>query len=265
MSGTITIIGSGNVAAWFGFVLRQNGFTVSQIYGRNRKSVASLARLTGAKAVYDVQELRPDSALYLFALPDDYYTTLLAQIPFTMPLAVHTAGSLSCCIFQGYATHYGVIYPYQTISKNLDFSKLEVPLCVEGDNEHTTDMLLQWAQQLSPMASVQTENQRFVLHLAAVFGSNFTNAMYHIAYNLLAEHQIDPKMMIPLLRQTLAKIEHISPAEAQTGPAMRGDQQTLTRHIEMLGDERLNEIYLAINQYIELKIKKDLCRIIEKN
>jgi predicted short-subunit dehydrogenase-like oxidoreductase (DUF2520 family) len=255
MSETITIIGSGNVASWFGFMLKQKGFTVLQIYGRNRKTVASLAHLTGAEAVYEVAKLRSDSAIYLFALPDDFYTAFLSKIPFSMPLAVHAAGSLSCRIFQGYAMHYGVVYPYQTISKNVNFNILEVPLCVEGDNEHTTSTLLQWAQKLSPMASVQTENQRFALHLAAVFGSNFTNAMCHIAYHLLTEHQIDPKMMMPLLRQTLTKLECMSPAEAQTGPAIRGDQQTLTRHTEALGDELLKDIYFAVNQYIELKIE----------
>jgi predicted short-subunit dehydrogenase-like oxidoreductase (DUF2520 family) len=251
----ITIIGSGNVASWFGFVLKQKGFTVSQIYGRNRETVTSLAHLTGAEPVYKLSKLCPDSTLYLFALPDDHYTPLLTQIPFTMPLAVHTAGSLSCRVFQEYALHYGVVYPYQTISKNLGFSKLEVPLCVEGDNDSTTDTLLQWAQQLSSIVSVQTEKQRFALHLAAVFGANFTNAMYHIACNLLEEHRINPKMVMPLLRQTLAKVACMSPAEAQTGPAMRGDQQTLIHHTKALGDELLRDIYLAVSQYIELRIK----------
>ncbi|MDR1345757.1 MAG: DUF2520 domain-containing protein [Bacteroidales bacterium] len=255
MIKSIGIIGSGNVASWFGFTLHQCGFSVTQVCSRNRETASQLAaRIGDAEVITDITHLRSDSSLYLFALPDDYYTVLLEKIPFIMPLAVHTAGSLSCRVFQQKATHYGVVYPYQTISKDLDFRTLEVPLCVEGDDEYTTSQLLQWAQTLSSMASVQTESQRFFLHLAAVFGSNFTNAMYHIAYDLLAQNQIDPKVMMPLLRQTLAKIGSMLPAEAQTGPAARGDQQTLNKHLEALDNKRLREIYLAVSQYIKLNI-----------
>jgi len=255
MSEVITIIGSGNVATWFGFKFKQKGFFVSQIFGRNRTTVEALAHITGAEAVYETTQLRSDSTLYLFALPDDCYPVILSQIPFSMPMAVHTAGALSYRIFQGHAIRYGVLYPYQSISKNVDFNTLHVPLCVDGKDEYTTNLLWQWAQQLSPTVSKQNENQRFALHLAAVFGSNFTNAMCHIAYRLLAEHQIDDKMIKPLLRQTFAKLESMLPADAQTGPAMRGDQQTLIRHTEALEDELLKRIYLTVSQYIELKIR----------
>ena len=45
--------------------------------------------------------------------------------------------------------------------------------------------------------------------------------------------------MMPLLKETLKKLSNVSPREAMTGPARRGDREVIRKHIEMLaGDDR---------------------------
>jgi predicted short-subunit dehydrogenase-like oxidoreductase (DUF2520 family) len=89
-----------------------------------------------------------------------------------------------------------------------------------------------------------------VLHRAAIFGCNFTNAMYAIAYDILREHNIDWQMMLPLLQNTLDKVKTMNPHDAQTGPAQRGDQNVILMHQESIQDARLKEIYRLMTEYI---------------
>lgn len=130
----IAIIGTGNVAHWVASRLKDSQeFPVAQVYGRRMDQARALAGKVGAQAIDDLSELRRDCDLYLFTVKDDAYREVLEKVPFTMPLALHTAGSVSQRVFEGHAREYGVLYPLQTISKNADLEGLEVPLCVEDD------------------------------------------------------------------------------------------------------------------------------------
>lgn len=44
---------------------------------------------------------------------------------------------------------------------------------------------------------------------------------------------------------------YLSPYEAQTGPASRGDETTINQHLEMLSDSTKKEIYQLITKSIQ--------------
>ncbi|MCQ2286794.1 MAG: DUF2520 domain-containing protein [Bacteroidales bacterium] len=246
----VSIIGSGNVATWFAYIFNKQGFQINQVYSLHIENAQTLANKYKTKAIDKIAAITADADLYLIALKDDCLSEILTQLTFKMPLAVITAGSLSQHILKPYAEHYGVIYPYQSISKVLDFNNLIVPLCIEGDNKETEQKLYHWAEKLSSKTYFITEKQRATLHLAAVFASNFSNAMYGIGYDLLQKANIDWSIILPLLTNTLDKVNILSPTEAQTGPARRGDQQIMQQHIDSLKDENLKKIYHLISSYI---------------
>jgi predicted short-subunit dehydrogenase-like oxidoreductase (DUF2520 family) len=250
MIKTVSLIGSGNIAHWMVFALRKAGVHICQVYSRRRDHATDLASLAGAEAIDDMALLKSGSDLYLFAVKDDSYEGLLRQLPFRLPLAAHTAGSLSIQLFRPYAETYGILYPYQSVNKGMDFEGVEVPLCVEASCVNAENELLTLAQRLSQNVQLLDESQRLVLHRAAIFGCNFTNAMYSIAYDILREHHIDWRMILPLLQNTLDKVKTMNPHEAQTGPAKRGDQNIIQKHQEALQDEQLKEIYRLITEYI---------------
>ena len=96
--------------------------------------------------------------------------------------------------------------------------------------------------------------QRKQLHIAAVFACNFSNHMYSIADDLLAKKNIDFSILLPLIRQTVQKLEANSPKEVQTGPAKRKDLQTIKNQINLLEDDDLRNIYkLITNQILKQK------------
>ncbi|HEY0899012.1 MAG TPA: DUF2520 domain-containing protein, partial [Sphingobacteriaceae bacterium] len=93
--------------------------------------------------------------------------------------------------------------------------------------------------------------QRRALHVAAVFACNFTNHLYALASGILQKNELDFDLLRPLIRETAEKVQTFLPEEVQTGPAVRGDQQTMNKHLELLQDNpELLELYRKLSQSI---------------
>lgn len=246
----VTIIGTGNVAHWLVYALKNAKISISQIFGRNEERCRILAESCGAEAITDLTNLKSDSDLYIFSLKDDSYGELISQVPFQLPMAVLTSGTLSQNVLSSVTSRFGTLYPCQTLSAGMDFSQVEVPLCVEGCDEEVKGWLLQFAKRISGNVQFMSEQQRQFLHLSAVFACNFTNAQYGIAFDILKKENIDPQILIPLLQNTLDKLKTMSPQEAQTGPAARNDKTVMDKQLELLENNDLKDIYQKISQYI---------------
>lgn len=248
----ITLIGSGNVATWIAQRLQGNPrFPITQVFSRHLEHAQTLADLLNAEAIEDIRKLNPDNQIFIFALADKAYDEILPLLPFKLPLAFTTSGTVSCQCLKDYAEQYGVIYPLQTFTKSQDMRKLEVPLCLESDfaGEHKT-LMWELARELSPTCYEVSEAQRAKMHVAAVFACNFSNAMYQIAYKLLKENGLPFEILLPVLRQTVEKVSQMRPAEAQTGPAVRGDVNVMRTQISTLSDDRLKELYRLVSELI---------------
>ena len=251
----ICLVGSGNVATWLLQKLRDcREFPVTQVYSRQIEHAREAAALVGAEAVDDPAKLDPRCSIFIFALRDDALPQVLSRIPFKMPLAVHTAGSVPQETLAPYAEHYGVLYPLQTFSKNTDMSSLRVPLCVECDQAGPhRETLMSLADSLSDMVRPMSGEQRFYAHLASVFACNFSNAMCTVADDILQQHQMDLELILPLLEQTVDKLKTLPPREAQTGPARRGDEAVMHRHLQALTEPQWQEIYRIMSNFIQSK------------
>ena len=248
----ITLIGSGNVATWIAQRLQDNPrFPITQVYSRKLEHAQKLADLLNAEAIDDIQRLNSDNQIFIFALADKAYDEILPNLPFRLPAAFLTSGTVSCQCLKDYAYHYGVIYPLQTFTKTQDMRSLEVPLCLESDFAGERKMLMwELARELSPTCYEVSEAQRAKMHVAAVFACNFSNAMYQIAYKLLKENGLPFEILLPVLRQTVEKVSQMRPAEAQTGPAVRGDENVMRTQISTLSDDRLKELYRLVSELI---------------
>ncbi|MDR3046426.1 MAG: DUF2520 domain-containing protein [Bacteroidales bacterium] len=245
-----TIIGSGNVATWLAYKITQSGGQIVQIYSRNIVHTKRLTACYGGTSIDTLSELSSEADIYIFAIHDDAYHAVLRQLPFQLPFAIHTAGSLPIVLLEPYSRHFGVLYPCQTISRQADFESLEVPLCIEGNHNITETQLETIAQTWQSQYYVIDGQQRAYLHLAATIASNFSNLMYRIAFDILASKQMNPQVIEPLIRQTALKIAQTTPREAQTGPAQRGDMTTQTTHLKLLTTEKLKEMYRLLSQFI---------------
>ena len=103
------------------------------------------------------------------------------------------------------------------------------------------------------------EKQRLTLHLAAVLANNFTNALYVTADEMLRnEWKTDGiKFLMPLIKQTVLKLEKLNPLAAQTGPAKRGDKQVMEKHLKLLSSKNdMKKIYKQLSDLIVKQQRK---------
>nr|WP_042288755.1 DUF2520 domain-containing protein [Nonlabens ulvanivorans] len=190
----------------------------------------------------------PEVDLIIIASPDDYIASVSMTIK-TKAIIAHTSGSVAMQAVSNHANH-GVFYIPQSFSKSREMNFEELPICVEFNNSIAQEGLEELGNQLSSKLTYLNSQQRGRLHIAAVYMNNFVNHCYTKADEILKEAKIDASLLYPLMNETLAKAQDLSPYQAQTGPARRNDVQTITRHLEAL---KLNDrnMYDAITQSIK--------------
>lgn len=250
-------IGSGSVATHLALALQEKGVTISQIYSRTSINAQILAERLGTTFTSDISDIYPDADIYIYAIKDSFLMRLLSEMDIPDALHVHTAGSVSMMAFERYTSKYGVFYPLQTFSKKkpVDFS--QIPICIEGSSTEVQQKLLDLAHLITTKTYVVDSDQRKKLHLAAVFACNFTNYMYDIASQLVANSGIGFEILQPLILETADKIKTLSPYDAQTGPAVRFDEITIKKHLKLLKKEKeFRGIYKDLSKSIYKRHKK---------
>ncbi len=230
----IVFIGAGNLATHLALALRKASFKICQVYSRTQVSAETLAKQVGADSCWDYAEVNRDADLYIFALSDKALPTALETLKLKDKFLVHTAGSLPMSVFENYTSTYGVFYPLQTFSKarEVDFSK--IPICIEAIKPELESELIGIGKMISNSVQLLSSKQRKQLHMAAVFTCNFTNHMYHIGQELLQDGNMDFDLLKPLILETAEKVQELPAKEAQTGPAVRFDEDVIKAHEESL-------------------------------
>jgi predicted short-subunit dehydrogenase-like oxidoreductase (DUF2520 family) len=173
-------------------------------------------------------------------------------------LFVHTAGSMPMDLFAGLTTHYGVFYPMQTFSKErlVDFNDISVFL--ETNDAVSMERLKKLSATLTTHIYELDSEGRKHLHLAAVFACNFVNHCYALSAEVLAAKGLPFSVMLPLVDETAKKVHEIVPKDAQTGPAVRGDQNVMQMQADMLaGNPAVKQIYEALSNDIQRLTNND--------
>ena len=237
--------------------LKEAGHIITGVYSRTVEHAKELAGVLDAPA-FDRIEALPESDIYLTMLSDDALMQLAPAIVKgrEKALFLHTAGSIPMDMWKDAgARRYGVLYAMQTFSKGVQVDWEQVPVFIEGSSGTELGTVHELALSLSPNVMPLSSRGRKKLHVAAVFACNFTNRMYAISEQLLSEEGVPFSVMLPLVRETARKVESISPSEAQTGPAVRGDRKVVNEHLELLKD---NPEYADIYRLVSTDINKEL-------
>jgi predicted short-subunit dehydrogenase-like oxidoreductase (DUF2520 family) len=231
-------------------IAETEGLELVQIFARNEVRGRKVAEL--AKCQWSNDHLA-EADLYLISVSDNAVAELAKGLQVAEGAVVaHTAG---CCPLESLAPHQhrAVFYPFQTFSvgRKVDFGKGYI--FVEGATDHALQVVERAAYCLTTKVLPANSARRAVIHLSGVFACNFANAMYANAAEILAKENLPFDIVAPVIEETAKKaIEVGNPALSQTGPARRGDTQTLLRHRSMLAEE-------PHTQDIYDKISEDIC------
>lgn len=249
----ITLIGSGNVATHLGLSLIKKGFKIKQVWSRTRDNAEILAKKLHSSATDSINNLE-NSDLYILAIKDDYLESIIQQLDQETNI-IHVSGSINIEIFNKKFKHYGVLYPLQTFNKEVTIDFSAIPIFIEANTSKFQNQLLNMGNKLSNTVVIMNSEKRKKLHVSAVFACNFTTHMFSIADAILHKENIDFQLLLPLINQTVKKLNQSSPAELQTGPAIRKDRKLIKEHINSITDKETQDLYKLISNSIMKKNK----------
>lgn len=250
-SKRIVIVGAGNLATSLVLALKDAGLPPVAIWSRTIEAARELGERTGCFYTDDMSML-PHADMVIISVADSALQNVAFKVAAKFPssLVLHTAGSLPMELLRvAGCKRYGVFYPMQTFSKARIVDFATVSIFVEGCDKTVESEVMQLANLSGGKVYSATSEQRRFLHLAAVFACNFSNAMYAMSARLLADNGLPFEAMLPLIDETAAKVHHLLPKMAQTGPAQRGDEVVMNAQRSLLNDE-LAEIYDAVSRFI---------------
>lgn len=243
----VSIIGSGNVAQHLVQAFEKSTVAaLVQVFSRKPESVSHL--VPPDKTISSLKELIPVD-LIVIAVTDDAIASVSDEIPLTGQFVVHTSGSVAMNALND-KNRRGVFYPLQTFSKSKAVDFKIIPICLEAENENDYNTLKTVAESISDAVYNVNSEQRKALHVSAVFVSNFVNHLYQMGNAICDENNLSFDILKPLIQETAGKIMTLSPKEAQTGPAIRKDTQTINKHLSFLTDENQKEIYKLLTKSI---------------
>jgi predicted short-subunit dehydrogenase-like oxidoreductase (DUF2520 family) len=233
----VSIIGTGNVGHHLVKRLHQKGILIDQIYGRNPQITQDLAQMVGAKPLLKPSEWLRSTRVCIVAVSDHAIADIATTFaPFIAPetWVVHTSGTTPSTVFKPFFKNFGSLYPLQTFSlgRELDFEK--IPIFVNANHAEGLIFLKNIAYHMSPKVYELPDEKRVALHIAGVLANNFTNHLLQITQNVLAMEDLPFEIILPLLEETVAKVQHAPPHAMQTGPAKRGDFNTIRQHVTYL-------------------------------
>ena len=245
----VVIIGSGNVATSLAHGLAAH-CEVAQIYSRTLSHAQALADAIGCpQATDDLQTLLLDADAYIIAVKDDAIADVIASTTDNGALWVHTSGSKPIDLFAGHREHYGVLWPMQSFSREMVVPLDDVHFFAEASDEATLVDLMALGHLMSRHVIEADSVKRRQLHVASVFSCNFANHMWTLAGEVLDDAGLPFEAMLPLIRTTVEKLERLSPAQSQTGPAVRHDHQVIDSHLAMLDGDKC-ELYRLLSNSI---------------
>lgn len=249
----VSLIGSGNVAHHLITAFQANpSVELVQVYARRKEAVT--ATVSKDKIITELTALK-EADLYIISVSDDAIASVSNQLPFSDRLVVHTSGTSPMTVMSD-KNRRGVFYPLQTFSKTKALDFRHVPMCLETEKPEDLSLLQQLATLIADKVFEIDSQKRKALHVAAVYVSNFVNHLYSIGEEICIENQIPFEVLKPLISEVADKINYLSPAEAQTGPAKRADLKTIDAHLAFLNDDvAKKEIYQLLNQSIMNKNK----------
>lgn len=250
MIHTVTAIGAGNVGSHLIQGLYNSGFKIRQVLANRQESAATLAKAVEAEPIVEWNSLDQQSDLYVLAIPDSLIPDIQAYWQAADSLVVHTAGSVGLNALAGIAPSIGVLYPLQTFTQGRSINLQTVPFFIEGSDDFSTDELFSLTRYAGWPAYYLSSESRQYLHLAAILTNNFTTYLFRMAGDQLNAHGLSFEMLTPLIEETVSKAKEIGPEGAQTGPARRGDTDTINHHNKLLKNEDEKAVYEILSRAI---------------
>lgn len=248
----IVLLGGGNVAYHLANHFQKNDLTdLVQVYNRNLEHINFIDQ-----TVLKTQDLNAlvEADIYILAVSDDAISEVSEKMINVSGLVIHTSGGKNLNELKG-SYQKGVLYFPQSFTKGIPMKFNNVPVCIEAQDSTDLELLYKVATTFSDTVYQINSEQRSYLHVSAVFVNNFVNHMFTIGNEICTDQNIPFEILTPIIKETVTKIQKLSPIEAQTGPAIRNDIKTIQKHKALLNSQQ-KELYTLLTNSIQNYGKK---------
>ncbi len=239
----ITIIGNGKVGQ----------FMERNLSSRFQVTLVSRDGKTGHAFPQALADLIHKTSLVLLCVSDQAIKEVSEQIPHGKIRIVHVSGATPLEALSDKHPHRGIWYPLMSFTPDQYPDIKSIPFCLEATDEDTFKLLKELTLAVGARFHKVDSEQRKVVHLAAVLAQNFSNHLYELAFEEMKKAHLDFDLLKPLLLQSINRLNYNSPADMQTGPAVRKDELTIARHEKMITNPLTLEIYRLMTQSIQQK------------
>lgn len=239
----------------------QKGIKLSGFYGRNSSSVKKASEITNSTLYTSYEKIIKDSDILFITTPDDIISTIdreLSKFDLKNKSVCHASGSLKSTVLSNAKLSGALIY---SIHPMFAFSNKEVPLnkmenmffSIEGElNAQNIDdiPIINLINSLGNKYFIRDINDSATYHLANVFVSNLVLSLINIGTSYLeklglTEHDAI-HALFPLIQGNIENIYENGFEKSLTGPAVRGDIDTIKKHLQVLNDED-KDVYTSLS------------------
>lgn len=255
----IVIVGCGNLAWQLVQKLSALGrYTISVYNHAPNPSLREFKARFKCEISESLKDISGDASYYFLCIPDSKVAPVARKLSIKNPRAIimHCSGSLPLEELGDKGVFgTGVFYPVQTFTKGDGLDWNVVPIVVDSKDMQVLSRIRELASMFSKRTLYLKNEDRMLLHLCAVMVNNFPNALYVAASELLKRKKVKGlgfDLLMPLIRQTSSKLEHMDPLKAQTGPALRKDKKVIASHRKILRkDKSLLRTYRQMTRLIQ--------------
>ena len=258
----IAIVGPGNLAHSLVPALQRAGHEVRQVLSRRESAAKAFAtRFDLPYAGALDSPLRAEIDWVIMTVADQAISAtaekLVAQAK-PGRIFVHSSGSTPLAALMPLGEAIGVLYPLQMFTKLRSVDFADLPLFLEG-NDAVMARLKPLARSLSARVFELDSPARLRMHLGAVIACNFSNYLFRLAEDQLADQPgLDFGVYQPLLQEQLRRVFELGPSRTQTGPAIRGDTDTMRQHLALLADTpEVAKLYRELSRLINPGVENE--------
>jgi predicted short-subunit dehydrogenase-like oxidoreductase (DUF2520 family) len=248
---TFTIVGTGNMAWFITGRMIAAGHVCACVYGRDITKAQALAKHANTSNSYLIANgVNATADCCIIAVTDNAVNEVNPYLN-TNTTIIYTAGALDIHNFSQH-TDKAVLWPIYSIVKDNLPSHRAIPCAWEASTAKAKDIALTVANAVTDILTEADSTQRTALHLAAVFSNNFSNHLFAIAEQWCKEQNLQFELLRPIINQTVERLQTTSPHSLQTGPAKRGDDITIDKHIDLLAQHTdWQNVYKALTESIK--------------
>ena len=251
----IGFIGAGKVGQSIGVLMFSKGVEISGYYSKTKRSALDASKRFDCIAYDTLKQLIIASDIIGITVNDDQINQVVDDIQ-SLNLNIedkfffHMSGAHDALYLKKLCSNAFSLHPLRAFPEIVTSPEAfeGIYFSLEGAN----DCVREWINRLDLLYFEISSHQKAKYHSAAVIVSNYLVSVLDFGFSQFKDIGLSEALIMkslwPLIANTIQNVETFGTREALTGPIVRGDIETIQRHLDVL-DPSSKHLYKALGQY----------------